>query len=271
MSQELLKVQAVLIDLDGTVYFKGEPIRGAAEAIGELRRRGFRLLFLTNTDSQTPTELAQRLGSMGLAIAENEIMTCVQAGLAYVKNKSGRAFCLLAKHLVAGFEALGRAKEPVQFVVVGDPRQTEGYEELNTAFRHLMDGAELVALQKGRFFLTPDGPNLDTGAFVAMLEYAAGRDATVIGKPAAAFFRAALDQVGVDHEQAVMVGDDIHTDIAGAAGMGMPSILVRTGKFSYQPLPVEGPQPTCVIDSIADLPHVVCLPGELSSRESECD
>lgn len=260
-------VQALLIDLDGTVYFKGELVQGAAEAISELRRRGFRLLFLTNTDSQTRQQLAQRLGTMGIAIAENEILTCVQAGLAYVKGKPGRAFCLMAKHLAAEFEAMGRAEEPVRFVMVGDPRQNASYAELNEAFRHVMAGAEIVALQKGRFFLTPDGPNLDTGAVVAMLEYASGRQAVVMGKPSAAFFCAALDQVGVEREQAAIVGDDVDSDIAGAIGMGMKSILVRTGKFSYQALPTASSQPTCIIDSIADLPRTVCLPGESQASQ----
>jgi HAD superfamily hydrolase (TIGR01458 family) len=258
----MLNVQALLIDLDGTVYFKGEPIQGAAEAIGELRRRGFRLLFLTNTDSQTRQQLAQRLNAMSIAIAENEILTCVQAGLAYVKEKRGRAFCLMPKQLAAEFEALGRADEPVRYVVVGDPRQTASYAELNEAFRHVMAGAELIALQKGRFFFTPDGPNLDTGAIVALLEYASGRQAEVMGKPAAAFFRAALHQVGVDREQAAVVGDDVTSDIAGAIGMGMKSILVRTGKFGYQALSAASAQPTVIVDSLADLPRAVCLPSE---------
>lgn len=254
--------QALLIDLDGTVYFKGGPIPGAAQAIDELRRRGFRLLFLTNTDSQTRQQLAQRLNAMSIAIGEREILTCAQAGLAYVKGKSGRAFCLMAKHLAAEFDALGRVDEPVRFVVVGDPRQNASYTELNAAFRHVMAGAELIALQKGRFFLTPDGPNLDTGAVVAMLEYASGKQATVMGKPSLAFFQAALEQVGVAREQVAVVGDDVTSDIVGAIGMGMKSILVRTGKFGYPALSTPSAQPTVIIDSIADLPREVCRPSE---------
>ena len=143
----MLNVQALLIDLDGTVYFKGEPVPGAAQAIRELRDRGFRLLFLTNTDSQNRKQLSQKLNAIGLAIAEHEILTCVQAGLAYVKEREGRCFCLMANELAVEFQALGRADEPVRFVVVGDPRQNGGYALLNEAFRQVMAGAELVALQ----------------------------------------------------------------------------------------------------------------------------
>ena len=253
----MLDVRALLIDLDGTVYFKGEPIPGAAQAIRELQRRGFRLLFLTNTDSQTRQALAQKLNAIGLPIAEHEILTCVQAGLTYVKVQSGRAVCLMADELAAEFEALGRGEEPVRFVVVGDPRENTSYAKLNEAFRYVMAGAEIVALQKGRYFLTPDGPNLDTGAIVAMLEYAAGRQAVVMGKPSAAFLQAALNQLEVEREQAVVVGDDVNSDIAGAVGMGMRSILVRTGKFGFQDLPATGLQPTMIIDSIADLPRAI--------------
>lgn len=254
-----LSIKALLIDLDGTVHFKGELIAGAAEAIERLRENGLRLLFLTNIDSASPQEIAERLERVGLEIDPAEIMNPLQAGRAYVQNRTGRVFCLMPKHLAREFDFPGRGADPVRFVVVGDPRENGSYAELNAAFRHIMNGAEIVALQKGRFFYTADGVNLDTGAVVAMLEYAASRQAVVIGKPSAAFFSAALERVGVQANEVAVVGDDIYSDIAGAAGMKMPSVLVRTGKSSQQPPLPEGPQPTWTIDSIAGLPGLLGL------------
>lgn len=70
----------------------------------------------------------------------------------------------------------------------------------------------------GRKYDGPIGHGLvlDAGAFVAALEYATGREATIVGKPSPAFFRAAAESMGVDLPDVAVVGDDITTDVAGA-------------------------------------------------------
>jgi HAD superfamily hydrolase (TIGR01458 family) len=120
-----------------------------------------------------------------------------------------------------------------------------------------MDGAELIALQKNRYWRTPDGLSLDVGPFVAALEYATDRDAVVIGKPAPEFFAAALAGMALSAEQVAMVGDDVESDIGGAVSAGLAGILVRTGKFRADALCRAGPQPTAVVDSIADVPSLL--------------
>lgn len=120
-----------------------------------------------------------------------------------------------------------------------------------------MDGAELVALQKNRFWLTADGLSLDVGAFVAALEYATRRDAYVVGKPARAFFILPLDNLGVDADAAVMVGDDIESDIGGALDAGLRAVLVRTGKYRPDVAAASGIEPTAVVASIADVPPLL--------------
>jgi ribonucleotide monophosphatase NagD (HAD superfamily) len=83
-----------------------------------------------------------------------------------------------------------------------------------------------VALQKGRYFVREEGYFLDTGAFVAMLEYSSGKTARVLGKPSQEFFHLALSHVGCTPAEAAIVGDDINTDIAGAARTGALGVLV---------------------------------------------
>lgn len=253
---EPLQATTLLIDLDGTVFFKGRLIPGAADAIAAIRRAGLRLQFLTNIDSRTGAEICDRIAGMGLAIGPHEITTCLDAALAHVTDRPGRCYCLLPSGVAGAFDACGSPDGPVRYVVVGDQRQLTGYAPLNTAFGHIMAGAEIVALQKGRFYHTAEGLNLDTGAFVAALEYASGKPAVVVGKPAPAFFHAALRRAGGDAAGAIVVGDDVTTDIAGAAACGLRSILVRTGKGGA-PRPPEVPSPTRTIDSIADLPAII--------------
>ncbi len=93
-----------------------------------------------------------------------------------------------------------------------------------------MAGAELYCLHRNRWWQTTDGPRLDAGALVAGLEYAAGIEATVLGKPSPEYFAAALEAIDADPELTWMVGDDLEGDIAGAQTAGMRTVLVRTGQ-----------------------------------------
>ena len=142
-------------------------------------------------------------------------------------------------------------------VIIGDLGPAFGYDVLNHAFRQVMDGAELIALQKNRYWKRADGLSLDVGPFVAAIEYATGRDAYVVGKPAKGFFEQVLASVGVDASAAAMVGDDIESDIGGALRAGLAAILVRTGKYREDRAHESAIQPTRVVDSIADVPPLL--------------
>jgi HAD superfamily hydrolase (TIGR01458 family) len=130
---------------------------------------------------------------------------------------------------------------------------------LDRAFRHVMAGAELVALQKNRYWRRGDGLSLDVGPFVAALEYATARAAHVVGKPAPGFFDGVLRGLGGAAREAAMVGDDVESDVGGALAAGLSGVLVRTGKFREEAVAASGVEPTATIDSIADLPALLGL------------
>ncbi len=118
----------------------------------------------------------------------------------------------------------------------------------------MLNGAGLLALQKGRYFVDQGARHLDTGAFVQLLEYASGQQALVLGKPAPEFFQAAIEAVGFLPEEIAVVGDDVTTDIAGAKAMGLCAALVRTGKYQYQADTALPVQPDVTLDSVASVP-----------------
>jgi HAD superfamily hydrolase (TIGR01458 family) len=155
------------------------------------------------------------------------------------------------------FAGLTEADQSVDAVVMGDLGEAFGFEILNRAFRLVMDGAELIALQKNRFWLTPDGLSLDAGPFVAAVEYATGNEALVVGKPAPAFFELVLEDLGAEPSSAAMVGDDVETDVGGAIRAGLGGILVRTGKYREDFVRASGVEPTATVDSIADVPELL--------------
>lgn len=117
-------------------------------------------------------------------------------------------------------------------------------------------GAELFAMHRNLFWRTDAGLQLDSGAFLLGLERAAGMEAVVLGKPAPAFFDAALRTVGADAADTVMIGDDVEADVLGAQAHGIAGVLVRTGK--YRP-DAEDRGAQRVVDSIADVPALLGL------------
>src|SRR4029079_406383 len=224
-------IRAALLDLVGVVYQGERPLPGAVEAVAGLREAGLRLRFLTNTTRMPRRALLSRLSEMGIVVAEEELFTPAQAARTWLKTKRLSPHLLIHPDLEEDFANLdGSAGEAV---VVGDAAQGFTYAALNTAFRKLLEGAELLALARNRSFKDDDGElSLDAGPFVTALEYACQRQAVLFGKPAADFFQAALASAGCDGKEAVMVGDAAAADVAGALAAGVGSaLLVRTGKY----------------------------------------
>ena len=247
--------QALLIDIDGVLHVGSEPIEGARQALDVLRARSVPFRLVTNTTSRSRRLVVERHVAMGLDIAEAEVLT--PAALA-VRHCRDRGYARVALHVAPALrEDLAGLNDvrsgDVEAVIVGDLGEEFTYERLNTIFRQLHDGAELVALQRNRVWQREDGLVLDAGPFVVALEYAMGREATVIGKPSPAFFDAALAELGVEAADTAMVGDDVEADVGGALDAGLDAVLVRTGKFRDEAVRASGIRPTIVIDTIVDL------------------
>lgn len=255
-----MRPHALLLDIDGVLYVEDDPIAGAVEAVGRLRAAGRTLRFVTNTTSRSRSETLAKLARLGFTVAESELITPAALAVRVCRERGHRRVALLVPEAVeadlAGLEATA-GDASADAVIVGDLGEAWDYAALNRAFRLLMDGADLIALQKNRFWLRADGLALDAGPFVAALEYATGRAATVVGKPARAFFEQVLADAGATADDAAMVGDDIESDIGGALDAGLSGILVRTGKYREDVVAASGIEPTATLDSIADVPRLV--------------
>jgi HAD superfamily hydrolase (TIGR01458 family) len=254
----LRRASSVLLDLDGVLYVEDEPIAGAIEAVAALRDRGLRLRFVTNTTSRPRRDILARLQRLGMPVPERELVTPARLAVEHcLAGGQRRALLLMRDEVKADLAGLQEVHEGADVVVVGDLGEDFGYRVLNRAFRELLAGAELVALQKNRYWRTPEGLSLDVGPFVAALEYATGCDAIVVGKPAPAFFATVLTGLGVPAADAVMVGDDVESDVGGALRAGLAGVLVRTGKYRPEAVAASGVEPTATVDSIADVPALL--------------
>jgi HAD superfamily hydrolase (TIGR01458 family) len=251
---------AILLDIDGVLHVSGEPVPGGGDAIRALRADGHRLRFVTNNTTRAREQLAGELRELGIELEADELTTTPVAAARLLAGTRVLALTMAAVKgdLAAEVELVERDAEVVLLGGADESDETGrvfGYENLNRGFAEIEAGARLVCLHRNRWWRV--GLNrklLDAGLFVVGLEYAAGVEAEVIGKPSRAYFQAALDALGARQEEAVMVGDDVETDVGGAKALGMRGVLVRTGKFEEKTLAVADPQPDAVIDSIADLP-----------------
>lgn len=225
-------VKGVLLDLSGVLYDGDRPVPGAVEAVGRLRESGLPVRFLTNSTRAPRRKLLEKLRGMGFELEDDEVFTPASAACELLGAKGLKAHLLIHPDLAEDFEGVEGNGE-AGALVVGDAGPYFTFDRLNAAFRVLITGAEFYALAGNRTFRDVDGElSMDAGAFVAALEYASGQGAQVLGKPAKAFFAAALDDMGVDAAEAAMVGDDVESDVAGAlrAGLGR-AVLVQTGKY----------------------------------------
>lgn len=255
---QLDAIEAVLIDLDGVLYVEGEPIAGAAEAVAALRERGLGLRFVTNTTARSRRTTLAKLQGLGFEVAPEELVTPAALARRRCEERGHRRVALIMDAAVKeDFEGLEEVEADPDAVIMGDLGADFGFEVLNRAFRLVFGGAELIALQKNRFWRKADGLSLDAGPFVAAIEYAAGVEAEVVGKPSAAFFELVLGSLDAGPATALMVGDDVETDIGGALEAGLAAVLVRTGKFEKDFVEGSGIEPTATLDSIADLPALL--------------
>jgi len=254
-------VDAVLFDLDGTLYTPAGLVPGAVEAVRTLKARGLAVRFVTNTTSRSRSALADRLKALGFPAEVHEVYSPSWAAGSFLRSRGARAYLLVPPGALEDFAGVPTDDERPDYVVIGDLGEAWTFEKLNRAFRLILEGgAQLIGLGRTKYWQGPDGLRLDVGPFVAALEEATGRPALILGKPAPAFFEAIVQDLGRPAGRVVMVGDDIEVDVAGAQRAGLRGVLVRTGKF--RPADLERDvRPDAVLASVADLPALI-LAGE---------
>ncbi|MFF3333043.1 HAD-IIA family hydrolase [Streptomyces sp. NPDC002888] len=262
-------VRAVLIDIDGVLTLSWQPLPGAVDALREIRDAGLAVALVTNTTSRTRASIAGTLEGAGFPVTAEDILTAPTVTAAHLADRSPGARCALLNsggdigEDLAGVTLVddgeGDGDADVDVVIVGGAGPEFGYEALNRVFGHLQRGARLVAMHRNLYWRTDAGLQLDSGAFLAGLEAAARVEAEVTGKPSPAFFAAALGHLGVGADEALMVGDDIESDVLAAQRAGITGVLVKTGKYLPQTHRAASGTPDHVVDSFAGLPKMLGL------------
>lgn len=224
------RIKGVLLDIDGVVCVGGQALPGSLDAIRRLRALQIPLKFITNTTRRPRRRIVEDLSRLGLDVASEDVFTPAVMTRDFLERRNLTPLLISHPDLREDFADL--KTDGGEAVVLGDAGEFFTYDLLNQAYRKIIHGAEFLALAKNRNFLDRDRElSLDAGPFVAALEYASGKTATVLGKPASAFFLRAVESLGWAAKDVAMIGDDVEADVGGAMTAGLKGVLVRTGKY----------------------------------------
>ena len=255
----IARYDQVLLDLDGCVWIGDHALQGAPEALAALRDAGKAVAFLTNDVRHAPEEFVRKLWRLGFQAALSEVVT-VGSAIQYLLSErdSGAAYVVGSQALVdhvadAGLRIVNRTEFAgrADVVVVG-AHERLSYEEIRIAAQAVRRGAELIGATRDATFPMPDGPWPATGAVLAAIETAAGREADrIAGKPEPTMYAAARDRLG--DGRCLAVGDRLEIDVLGAQRAGLDAALVLTGGVTHAEARAADPPPTLVAESLSSL------------------
>ncbi|KAK7824233.1 hypothetical protein U0070_001704 [Myodes glareolus] len=253
-AERLAGVRGVLLDISGVLYDSGAgggaAIAGSVDAVARrphssvcaehtlicvfvprLKRSPLKVRFCTNESQKSRRELVGLLQRLGFDISEGEVTAPAPATCQILKERGLRPHLLIHDGVRSEFDDIDMSNP--NCVVIADAGDSFSYKNMNRAFQVLMEleNPVLISLGKGRYYKETSGLMLDVGGYMKALEYACGIEAEVVGKPSPEFFKSALQAIGLEAHQAVMIGDDIVGDVGGAQKCGMRALQVRTGKF----------------------------------------
>jgi HAD superfamily hydrolase (TIGR01458 family) len=245
--------KGVLFDVDGVLEFKGCVYPGAIELVHALRQKGVIIRILTNSTLKSRKSCAEKLNQMGFEISEQEVVTASYATAKYLKSLNPKScWVMLKREGLAEFKHFVHDDQNPEYIVLGDYREDFRFEMMNKALKLLLSGSKLIVMITEKVDRSMGDVELTVGAYGKMLEDAAGIHATWIGKPNKYVFDVALETMGIQEHQVLMVGDRITSDVLGAKTAGIKSVLIKSGEFQESDLSGDV-QPDYVVESIKEV------------------
>lgn len=255
-------IAGIVFDIDGTLLRGDSVLPAVCETIDELRARQIKICFFTNDNRSSIAPWLERLRSHGILVQQEEMVTSAIVAAEAVAQSDPAGTVLVAGD-VGLWEALQAHnlrlikwdnEESADVVVVGkDPHFDQ--QRLNAVCQQIWNGAKFMVTNNDRKMPVADGYIPGTGAMAQAVAYATSTQPIVTGKPSTYAAKTALNRLGVDADQAVMVGDSLTSDIKLGKNAKMKTVLTLTGTHSRadaMALPVEG-QPDLIIHNLSEL------------------
>jgi NagD protein len=226
------EIDCWLTDMDGVLVHENNALPGAAALLQQWKDQGKPFLVLTNNSMFTPRDLSARLRASGLDVPEASIWTSALATASFLQQQmpGGRAFVIGEAGLTTALHEAGfiMTDSDPDYVVVGETR-SYSFEAITRAIRLINAGARFIATNPDATGPSAEGPLPATGAVVALITKATGREPYIVGKPNPMMFRSALNRIHAHSESTGMIGDRMDTDIVAGIEAGLYTVLVMTG------------------------------------------
>tara|TARA_B100000614_G_C14529759_1_gene486047 strand:- start:366 stop:1208 length:843 start_codon:yes stop_codon:yes gene_type:complete len=259
-SKQLEEIDAVFLDLDGTIYLGGELIPGALEFLERCKQRGIKRFFLSNNSSRSVEQYLGKLRDFDISATEEDVLLSTHDLLSWLAANNITQTWLIGtegmRNMLEGCGINTRSEEP-EYVVLGYDTEIN-YEKIAVASVHMHAGVPLVASHPDMVCPSPEGGLPDVGAYLAMFKATTGMDPEhITGKPNAGMILHKIEELGLLPERCAMVGDRLYTDIAMANRAGCVGILVLSGEATMDDVNEleDGAEqyPHIIVNSVAEL------------------
>ena len=260
MDSRLDNIDAVFLDLDGTIYLGGDLIPGALEFLKRCDEKGVKRYFLSNNSSRSVQQYVEKLQRFEIPADEKDVLLSTHDLLSWLKKEQITQTWLIGtegmKQMIEQNGISTQSEQP-EYVVLGYDTEIT-YEKLAQASIFLHRGVPLVASHPDMVCPSPDGGLPDVGAYLALLKTTTGIDPVhICGKPNAGMILHKIEELGLDASRCAMVGDRLYTDIAMATRAGCIGVLVLSGEATIADVDAlqEGAeqQPDLIVGSVDEL------------------
>ncbi len=248
----------MLFDLDGTMYRGPQPIESGIRAVKTCQENGIPYLFLTNNSMRTPEENAKHMNDMGYSnIRPEDFVNSAMAAASYAADldpDKRKAWYIGANGMKQALEDEGFiiTDQNPDYVFVGLDKQGT-YAKYSKALALLLGGATLIGTNHDRILAKPGGFEVGNGSIVALFEYATGKPSPKIGKPALPILETALKKAGISREDAIVIGDNLETDIALGYNNGVQTVFVQSGVHSAKDIERLNIFPDLTVESLDEV------------------
>jgi len=256
LDESLDSIDAVFLDLDGTIYLGDRLIDGASEFLDRLESRGIRRFFLSNNSSKSVGQYLDKLRGLGIEAFEEEVLLSTHDLIAWLAKEGVSDTYLVGTEGMSEMleeNGISTSSNEPELVVLGYDTEIS-YEKLSRASVHLHNGVPMVSSHPDMVCPSPDGGLPDTGAYMALFEATTGvRPKHICGKPNKGMILHKIEELRLDPSSCAMVGDRLYTDMEMAERAGVHGILVLSGEATRSDLEDSGLNPSLVVDSVSSL------------------
>jgi HAD superfamily hydrolase (TIGR01450 family) len=260
MDNKLSEIDAIFLDLDGTIYLGGELIPGALDFLERCKQKGIKRFFLSNNSSRSVKQYLLKLNSLGIPATPEDVLLSTHDLLSWLDNNNVTDTWLVGTGGMREMledAGISTESEKPQFVVLGYDTEIS-YDKISTASIHLHSGVPLVASHPDMVCPSPEGGLPDVGAYLAMFKATTGVDPVhITGKPNPGMILHKIEALGLEPSRCAMVGDRLYTDIAMASRAKCVGVLVLSGEATLADLESisagDDEMPDIIVESVADL------------------